>query len=260
VLFEISLLGRDIPVYGFGLMLVIGLLAAAYLARHLGRRSGLDGEIFINAALLALATGIVGARLSHILENPSEFARADLSAWDNLRNMAMLQSGGLTYYGGFLLAFPILVLYGRYRKVPIRTGMDIVAPCLMLGLAFGRLGCFLNGCCFGSASSLPWALQFPDHLHPAHPAQLYSAISAFLLTAVLLACFTLPHIPGRVFALMLMLEGTTRFLLELLRAEPPINRLGMSLGMVLAPSLALLGLLLWRLFPHLPPTPCRPPA
>lgn len=259
VLFEIPLFGHDIPVYGFGLMLVLGFLAASYLARYMANRSGLDGEVFLNAALLGLFAGIVGARLSHVLENLPEFTNPARSAWENLKHMASLRSGGLTYYGGFLLAFPTMVLYGLWKKVPIRTGMDIVAPCLMVGLAFGRIGCFLNGCCEGAACDLPWAVRFPGHEHAVHPAQLYSAFTGFLLAALLFAFCTIPHIPGRVFALMLMLEGTTRFMLELVRSEPSVNRLGMSFSMVLAPGLILLGLALWHLFGRLTrdPAPSR---
>ncbi len=152
----------NIPVYGYGFMLVIGFLAATQLAKFLARRMGLDGEVFVNAALLALFTGILGARLSHVLENLADFTNPNLSFWQNLVNALNIRSGGLTYYGGFLLAFPVLVLYALWKKVPLRLGMDIIAPCLMIGLAFGRIGCFLNGCCYGAeCHNVPWAVQFP---------------------------------------------------------------------------------------------------
>src|SRR5205814_7317056 len=89
------------------------------------------------------------------------FTRPELGLWGNLKNVLNMRSGGLTYYGGFLLAFPAVVLYGVYKKVPLRLGMDIVAPCLMVGLGFGRIGCFLNGCCYGAECDLPCAVQFP---------------------------------------------------------------------------------------------------
>lgn len=296
VLFHIHLGGFDLPIYGYGLMLVIGFLAAAHLAKWLAKRSGLNGELFINAALLALVAGIVGARLSHVLENLPAYTRADRSMAANLWDAINLRSGGLTYYGGFLLAFPTLVVYAIWKKIPIRLGMDIVAPCLMIGLGFGRIGCFLNGCCYGAECELPWAIRFPyqslpyqdqfskgelvpnaqllrtldgqpillttaeaaalpygaqllaaNRSRPLHPAQLYSAATAFLLAGLLLAYFTVPHVPGRVFAVMLMLEGGTRFLLELLRAEPAVWR-NMSLSMILGLGLLVSGAALWVLF------------
>jgi phosphatidylglycerol---prolipoprotein diacylglyceryl transferase len=290
--------GLDLPVYGYGVMLVIGFFTAVSLCKFLARRSGLDPETFVNAALIALVTGVVGARLSHVLENLSDFTRSDLTAWQNLKNVFNMRSGGLTYYGGFLLAFPCTVLYGVYKRVPLRLGMDIIAPCLMIGLGFGRIGCFLNGCCHGAECQLPWAVTFPYHSNafidqvfdkqhpldippaltmvdpdtgktrvappealaragpqfvelsreyrsrPVHPAQLYSTITAWILAGLLLAYFTLPHVPGRVMALMLMLEGAARFVLESLRTEPPVWGL-LSLSMVIGLVLVLGGAIMW---------------
>src|SRR5207302_11230898 len=125
------------------------------------RRSRLDPEIFINIALIALLTGVIGARASHVLENLSQYTRSDRSFTQNLWDMVNVRSGGLTYYGGFLLAFPACVAYGWYKKVPLRTGMDIMAPCILVGLGIGRIGCFLHGCCYGAECTLPWAVRFP---------------------------------------------------------------------------------------------------
>ena len=290
--------GLDLPVYGYGVMLVIGFFSGVALAKFLARRNGLDPELFVNGALIALVTGVAGARLSHVLENFGDFTRSDLSVWQNLGNVFNMRSGGLTYYGGFLLATPCTILYALKKKVPLRLGMDIVAPCLMIGLGFGRIGCFLNGCCHGAECDLPWAVSFPygsnafldqyeDKKHPldvppaltypdresgelrvippaklgpeqaklaeryrsrpVHPAQLYSTFTALMLAALLVAYFALPHVPGRVFALMLMLEGGSRFVLESLRTEPPV--LGeMSLSMVIGIGLVIAGAILWFVF------------
>lgn len=354
--------GLDLPIYGYGLMMVVGFLAGAYLAKYLADRIGLDGEAFFNAALLGLFSGVVGARLSHVLENLHEFFRPDYSLLQTFLAIINLKSGGLTFYGGFLLAFPTLVIFARLKKIPLRTGMDIIAPCLMVGLAFGRVGCFLNGCCYGAECALPWHVEFPyhsnayvdhfyegkledvppqlllqygdrmrvlskeelaevkqiynllqskgpgetrdalaampryknpdyleamlrhaakfgssdfpsltrtQHSQPVHPAQLYSALNAFLIAAVCYAYFTLPHAAGRAFALMLMLKGTSRFLLEMLRVEPPVLGAGsghleslppLSLSMVISVGLVVLGTILWLVFGKLAPEPEVLPA
>ena len=158
-LFRIPLLGW--PVYGYGLMLVVGFLAAIEAGRYMARRCGIDPDFFSNAALLALVFGVAGARLSHVLENLDLYTDPRNSALTNLWNAANISSGGLTFYGGFLLATPALIWYGRYSRVPIRRGMDVIAVCLMIGLGFGRIGCFLNGCCFGGVCTVPWAVTFP---------------------------------------------------------------------------------------------------
>lgn len=303
----------DWPIHGFGVMLVLGLLCAMELARWMARRADLNPDVFSNAALLALLTGVVGARLSHVLENLSVYTNPARSAWQNLLDAVNLASGGLTYYGGFLLAVPAVVIYLRAKRMPVWRCADIVAPCLMVGLAFGRVGCFLNGCCFGQTCTQPWAVTFPygsipmqSQFHegrlpvpgelvvvddagrprllpanealanpvtadiarqsrslPVHPAQLYSAAVALLLAGLTFAHWTLTLPPaatpvdgggGITFALMLALEGTSRFALELVRTEPAVA-LGMSLSMWLGLALAAVGvvLYLWR-------RPGTPPA
>jgi phosphatidylglycerol:prolipoprotein diacylglycerol transferase len=278
------------------------------LARALSRRCGIDPDVMVNCALVALIAGIVGARLSHIFENLGEYTRPELTFGQNLYNAVNISSGGLTFYGGFILATVACVTYGLMKRVPIRLGMDIIAPCVMIGLGFGRIGCFLNGCCYGAECHTPWAVSFPYHSNayldqyekheldvpaelmtinkegaivlkspeqaaadpqsaaalkqkmpgrtvalPVHPAQIYSSITAFILAAILVAFFTLQPAPGRVFALMLILEAPTRFLLEMLRAEPPV--LGpMSFSMVLSIPLFALGLLLWFGFGKMDPS------
>ena len=292
------------PIYGYGLMLVIGFLCAAQLARFLGRRCGFNGEHFVNAGLLALASGVIGARLSHILESLAdptnqEFARNGHSLRENLWAMLNVSSGGLTFYGGFVLATPILMYYAIRKKIPLLKGMDIIAPCLMIGLAFGRIGCYLNGCCYGAECDVSWGAAFPygsnafvqqyedgeltvppeltDPKHPlhsglprlltkeeirgnhaleqladqqrakpVHPTELYSAFNSFLVAGVLVAFFSLAPVPGRVFALMLLLEGASRYIMEMIRVEPPVfGTKTQSFSMILSAAFVVIGVLMW---------------
>src|SRR3954452_17547371 len=108
--FNLPVIGNELVIHSFGLMLVIAFLSAMYLAKFLARKSRLDPEVFANACLIALFAGVLGARLSHVLENLSDFTRSDRSFLQNLREVFNFSSGGLTYYGGFLLAFPVCVI------------------------------------------------------------------------------------------------------------------------------------------------------
>ena len=304
----------DVPIYTYGVMMVIGFLLALELAKFLARRVGLDPEVFVNAGLIALVAGVVGARLSHVIENWPQFTDPTRSAWANFTDAVNIRSGGLTFYGGFILAFPVTVAYGIYKRIPIRLGMDIVAPAVMVGLAFGRIGCLMNGCCYGGAcdTNFAGAVTYPYHSNayvdqyydgqltpppeltrpalppgakprllewreiendpglvalarqqrsnPVHNAQIYSTITALLIAAICVAYFTLRPSPGRVMALMLMLEGPTRFILELLRSEPAVAG-DWSLSMVLGVVLAAAGVVFWFLFaPRRPTVPAPAPA
>jgi len=290
----------NIPIYGYGVMLMVAFLACTIVGRRLARRFGLDGELFVNATLIALVMGLVGARLSHVLENWSTYTDPRRSPLENLLDAVNIRSGGLTYYGGFLLATPCCIIYALKHRLPLLLSMDIVAPLVMIGLGFGRIGCFLNGCCYGEICSPTLGVQFPynsmayqDQFDkgkliappelttfrndiptlmsserarqsglasladqqtslPVLPTQLYSSFTAFLLSALLIAYLGLPHVDGRGFALMMMLEGPARFMLELLRVEPAVYvhhfsawDLSMSLSMVMGIALFIAGALMW---------------
>jgi phosphatidylglycerol:prolipoprotein diacylglycerol transferase len=280
-------------------MLVIAFFCAIAIAKRLGKGVGIDPEVMVNALLIGLVLGVVGARMSHVFENFADYTRADRSIWQNLFHMIDLREGGLTFYGGVILATPILILYGWRKKVPVRLGMDVVAIALMVGLGFGRIGCYFNGCCYGAECS--WGVQFPYHsiaymdqldkgeirppdalqiqsangttrlitpeevaanprltsiaaenrALPVLPTELFSAFNAFLLALLLYAYFTLPHAPGRGFALMLILAGGTRFLLEMIRVEPPVDPHlfgDWSIAMVTGLCLMAVGVVLWIVF------------
>ncbi len=311
-----------LTLYSYGLMLIIGFLLATQLAKFLARRVGQDPEVYVNAGLIALLAGVVGARLSHVLENLDRYTLPQLTFVENLWNAVRLTDGGLTFYGGFLLGTPVVMLYGWWKKVPLLRGMDVAAPALMVGLAIGRIGCFLNGCCYGEISyteNVP-AITYPygsnayiDHYQqgelptappadlygqnrgnllarsdveaapalariaashrsaPTHPTQLYSTLTGLLIAALLVSYFSLSPNPGSVFGLMLILEGATRFILEMLRVEPAVIGSGtgqfsflppMSVSMVIGASLVLIGLIMWSLLalrkrPLLTATPSR---
>jgi phosphatidylglycerol:prolipoprotein diacylglycerol transferase len=302
ILFRIHLFGREIPIYGYGLMLVVAFLACVQTSRWLAGRKGMNPDHFVDATLIALITGLIGARLCHVVENIPEYTRSDLTVAQNVYNIANTREGGLTFYGGFIFATPCVIAYGIYRKANILLGMDIVAPVLMVGLGFGRIGCFLNGCCYGAQCSLPWAVSFPYYsnayieqseagkisipeqlrgssggpmnpqlppvsdtprLHalaasspalPVHPAELYSSFTAFLLAALLIAYLGLPHENGKVFALMMMLEGVARYVLELIRVEPSVwtvkvfgQEYGMSISMIMGAGVVAAGVVMWVL-------------
>jgi phosphatidylglycerol:prolipoprotein diacylglycerol transferase len=294
----------NLPIYGYGLMLVVAFLACVRVARWMAVPAGMDPEAFVNAALIALLAGIVGARLSHVIENIGTYTDPRRSGFDNFMDAINIRAGGLTFYGGVILATPCVIAYAVYKRMSLLRFMDISAVLLMVGLGFGRIGCYLNGCCYGELLPPGWGSnvdQFPYNSNPyidqvnreliqppaelinqtpdgrielkswdqvraegltaladrqhalaVQPTQLYSSLTAFMLAGLLWSYWTLEHLDGRVFALMLMLEGPSRFLLEMIRVEPAVIigrfagiELNMSLSMVLGLVAGLTGIVMW---------------
>jgi phosphatidylglycerol:prolipoprotein diacylglycerol transferase len=152
VLFEIPFIHW--PIRSFGVMLVIGFLAGFFLIGRLGRHVLSNPQLITNLALYCLIAGVVGARIFYVIHHFNRMERP-------LASMFAVWQGGLEFYGGVIFAIPVVFIYSRYRKLPIRKCLDVLAIALMLGLAFGRVGCFLNGCGFGKPTHLPWAVRFP---------------------------------------------------------------------------------------------------
>lgn len=158
-LFEIPFI--HLTVKSYGLMMVIAFLAAIFLIRHLSRDITPDPQFITNAALYSLIAGVVGARLFYVIHHFNQFQGHPLSTF-------AIWQGGLELLGGVLSAVAVIFFYLRYHKLPVRRYLDILAIGLMLALAFGRIGCFLNGCCFGKPTNLPWAVRFPYWSHAYH--------------------------------------------------------------------------------------------
>ncbi len=151
-LFKIPFIG--LPVNTFGFMMVVGFIAAVSLIRHLSRNITPDPQLITNAALYSLIAGVAGARLFYVIHHFDKLEGGLLSIFAIWR-------GGLELYGAVILAIPIIFLYLLYHKLPVRHYLDILAIGLMLALVFGRIGCFMRGCCFGKPTDLPWAVCFP---------------------------------------------------------------------------------------------------
>lgn len=134
--------------------MVIGFIAGFFLVRRLSRDISPDPQLITNLALYALIPGVAGARAFFVVHHLGQFQ-------GHLTSVFAVWEGGLEFYGGVICAIVVIILYLWRHKLPIRRFLDILAIGLMLGLAFGRIGCFLNGCCFGKPTDLPWAVRFP---------------------------------------------------------------------------------------------------
>ncbi len=155
-----------LTVKSYGTMMVIGFLCSVFIIRKLSNKITPDPQYIINAALYSLIAGVVGARLFYVIHYFDNFK-------GDLLSVFAIWQGGLELLGGVLLAITVIILYMRYHKLPIRQYLDILAVALMIGLAFGRIGCFLNGCCYGKPTDMSWGVQFPYDSY-AYRSQVYA--------------------------------------------------------------------------------------
>jgi phosphatidylglycerol---prolipoprotein diacylglyceryl transferase len=262
----LTVFGESVPAYF--VMLAVGFLFATAVQAILARSVGIDPDAMVNLGISMLLWGLVGSRALHVLcdghlmdyvhmcTEPARVAWKITAAectnaaglWDppfchprerDCLAWAKFWNGGLAYYGGFIAASMAAWFNLRKERLPFFKIADIAAVTIPLGLTFGRLGCFLGGCCFGKETQVAWAATFPagsDASHAAwaagrlvspflpsaalHPAQLYEAAASLAISAF--CAFVLwprRKFDGQVFAAFLALYAAARFVCEFFRAD-----------------------------------------
>jgi phosphatidylglycerol:prolipoprotein diacylglycerol transferase len=213
-----------IPIRSYGVMLVVSFFLGLWYVRRVTARDGKPFEPFLTIAYIMIFGGIFGARLTYVLLHLEEFA----GNWTSSFNpFASDQFGiaGLNMYGGVVVAIIGTYFYCRWKKMSVLEVFDYFAPTLGLGLVFARIGCFLNGCCFGTPTDLPWGISFPPGSipyavyfdAPLHPAQLYSSLYGLILFVFLHYKMKRKRFTGQLVALLFMSEAVFRFVIEFVR-------------------------------------------
>ncbi len=151
--------GTSISLFGYGLCIVIALYSSIWLAKKVCRWDGIAPDLIDEMAFWLILPGIVGGRLLYILQDPKPFLQEPM-------RIIKLWEGGLVLYGALIGGGLGLIAFTFIRKVPMLRLMDIAAPSVALGIALGRIGCLMNGCCHGGACETPWAIQFPGGTPP----------------------------------------------------------------------------------------------
>ncbi|HEY2147090.1 MAG TPA: prolipoprotein diacylglyceryl transferase, partial [Pirellulales bacterium] len=162
-----------LPIRSYGVMVLLGVVAGVWLAAYRARKRGFAPELIFTLALWLFIGGLVGARLFYVIEYwRDQFYRMDekgsFDFWETLKGVLNFPQGGLVIYGALIGGGVAgLLFWRRYRHLPMLKIADVIAPSMALGLGIGRIGCFLNGCCFGGvAPTLPWAVEFPEQSPP----------------------------------------------------------------------------------------------
>ena len=246
ILFEIG----PVTIYSYGLMLGAAFLCAVYLLGKEASRKGLDPERIVNFGLCLIFAGVIGSHISHlILYDPH-------SLWRNPLSILKLWQGGLTIYGALITGIFVGIIFARRSKISFWMLADTVSPSIILAQAVGRIGCFLNGCCFGKETSLPWAVTFTDKncaapLNiPLHPVQLYSSIANFLVFIVIWKLRKRCRGEGSLFLLYLALYSGARFITEFYRQGFTIMGLPLAQIVGLATIIACAGIHIFKTSAH----------
>lgn len=263
ILFEVPGLGYQ--VHAFSLLLVLGAAAGVYLTAWRARRAGLDPEVVYELAVWVLGGGFVGARLYYLAQHP-ESVRSVLDIFK-------VWQGGIVFYGCILGGLVGTAIYHRRHPFPFWPMADAVAPALAVGIMLGRLGCFLNGCCFGATCDphAPYAVTFPAETLPwhrhveagwiapdaprslaVHPKQLYGAAAGLALLAATTRFYRHRRRDGEVMALLMLGYPATRFLMEFARGDASGWHLGLTVSQWISLGLFGAGLLAWRALPRDP--------
>lgn len=217
ILFSIG----DIHIHSYGVMLAIGFMVGISLAVKEARRVGVDPEKILNLTFYILFSSIAGSRIFHCIVYYEQFIH------DPLR-LFKLWEGGLVFYGGFLAAILVGILYCRVNKISFWRVSDIMIPSVSLGLMFGRIGCFLAGCCFGKTcdAGFPLAIKFTNPLGlgvknvPVYPTQLISALNALIIFFILWGIRKKKTFDGMILGVFLVIYSITRSSIEIFRADP----------------------------------------
>jgi phosphatidylglycerol:prolipoprotein diacylglycerol transferase len=220
-----------LSIHAYGVMMALGFLAGLGNWILLGRREGHSTQFCTDLMFWIMVSGIVGARTAYVLENWTVYAA-------DPQSIIRLDQGGLIFYGGFVAAAGAVVFFARRHKVPLPRLFDFVVTSVPLAHALGRIGCFLNGCCFGSCTaavphvqfprnSIPWLSQLRGELIdsnaawslPVHPVQLYEAAFNFLCFGLIVWLYRRKLRPGIVSGVYLVLYAIGRFSLEFMRGD-----------------------------------------
>lgn len=240
VLFEIF----GLKIYGYGAMIALGILAAVTLLDKRSKKIGYNEDHIFNMSIVGIIGGILGGKLlyiivdiKYIIENP-----------EILKDLG----NGFVIYGAIIGGALAIYLYCKKKNWDVLKMFDLVIPSVALAQGFGRIGCFLAGCCYGKPTKLPIGVVFanspfaPSNVH-LHPTQIYSSIFDFLLAFFLLWYSRKSEKAGKTFSLYVIIYGVGRIIVEFLRGDPRGNVFILSTSQFISVFSIIAGILLFNI-------------
>ena len=247
-------------IHWYGVMMAIAFIAGLWTASRRGLREGIPPEKIMDIGPWLIIGTIIGARALHVATYwREEFAGRPI--WE----IFAVWQGGLVFYGGLIGASLAGILYAQLKHIQLWKLADVLAPSIALGYVFGRIGCFLNGCCYGRACDLPWAVSYPINnpngapTFPVHPSQIYDSLLNLLLYVGLAWLFRRKKFDGQVFAAYLLCYAVTRSIVESFRGDySPVHihgALHLTPAQLVSIAIFAAGVALWAMLPKIRPRP-----
>lgn len=213
-----------LTVHSYGVMVALAFLIGLWTATRRARKEGISSDFMIDLVTFLLIGSIIGARVVYV----TTYWREEFAGRPFFDVFAVWQ-GGLVYYGGLIGGIIASALYIWWKRMPLWKTADVLAPSIALGSFFGRMGCLLNGCCYGRPTNLPWAITFTNPQAqdfsntplnvPLHPTQIYDGLLNLILYAFLAWLFRRKKFDGEVFATYLICYSITRSIVEHYRGD-----------------------------------------
>jgi phosphatidylglycerol:prolipoprotein diacylglycerol transferase len=258
-MYPILLKFEELKIYSYSFFIFLGFFISTEIARKFFEKKKIEKNIILDLMFIILISGIFGGRLFSVLQNAGTL---------NLFEIFKIWESGLVFYGGFIFALIFSFLFIKYKKLNFFKISDIIFLVLPLGHAFGRIGCYLSGCCYGIITDSKIGVRFPKYFSVKHgiigseaflehlrkglvkysdiyscnvyPTQIISAFGLFLLFFLLLYFYKRNKINGLITSLYLIFYSIFRFLIEFIREEPKYT-LNLSAAQIMSIILFVLG-------------------
>ncbi|WP_029522474.1 prolipoprotein diacylglyceryl transferase [Persephonella sp. KM09-Lau-8] len=238
----------DFTIHTYGVMVAIGLIVSYFTAIYFGKKEGIESKKIENLFIYTVLGGIVGARIAYIIEHHDQF--------HSFMDYIAVWKGGIDWFGGFIGGAIVLLFLLKKYSIPILKIADVAGISIIIGHAFGRIGCTCAGCCYGKPvpEDSPFkdiAITFPHHPDssapagiPLYPTQPAEAIGNFIIFGLLFLAYRKKIFDGEIFGLYLILYGFERFLLEFWRGVTPPLPIGLTWNQIVTLGMVVVGIVI----------------